>query len=91
MAEPFRIIDEDRATPQPQAKTDLGVDILRLAIGELSKRFVIALSRLFTLLTVASAFLLWWRVLPEPSILQLIGLGMYATFILAANFIVRRQ
>jgi len=93
MAEPFRII-EDEPTPPPQARSDrletVGMQALMLGLGALSKRVVVALQSMFVLLATGSAFVLWWSVLPSPSILQLVGLGMYAAFVLAASVIVRR-
>lgn len=71
-------------------KRDIAADALLLALTALSKRFVDALSRLFSLLTIASAFVLWYSVLPNPSIPQLVGLGLYAGFIFAMHFVVRR-
>jgi hypothetical protein len=62
-----------------------------LALTALSQRTVVALSRLFTLATVASAFWLWLLILPHPDTLQLAGLGMYALFVLAANIIVAKR
>ena len=91
--EPFRVISDD--DPPTPSKTDqvleaAGMQALMLGLGALSKRTVIALQSLFVLLATASAFTLWWAVLPSPSILQLVGLGMYALFCLAASVIVRK-
>jgi len=63
---------------------------LMLGLGALSKRAIIALQSAFVLLATASAFVLWWSVLPSPSVLQLTCLGMYAMFVLAASVIVRK-
>jgi hypothetical protein len=93
MAEPFRIIEDE--PPKRVSRTDstleaVGMQTLLLGLGALSKRAVIALQSLFVLLATASAFVLWWSVLPNPSVLQLTGLGMYALFALAASVIVRK-
>lgn len=91
--EPFRVISDEETEPAPPHQdiaTRIGIEALSLGLAALSKRTLIAISNLFTLLTVASAFALWWRVLPDPSIRQLIGLSIYAVFVLAANFLVRR-
>lgn len=90
MAEPFRVITDEEIETPPSRQEAIGIEALRLGLGALAQRTIVALSRLFTLLTVASAFALWWNVLPSPSVLQLTGLGMYGLFILAANFLVRR-
>jgi len=63
---------------------------LMLGLGALSKRAIIALQSMFVLLATGSAFILWWSVLPSPSVLQLTGLGMYGLFVLAASVIVRK-
>lgn len=65
-------------------------DALVLALTALSQRFIVALASLFTLLTVASAFVLWY-VTPVPDTPQLIKLGLYGLFVLGANWIVRRR
>lgn len=95
MAEPFRVItDEELQKPPTSPPADplhqIGIQTLMLGLSALSKRALDALSRLFTLLTVACAFILWWAVMPNPTVLQLIGLGMFGVFVLAVNVIVRR-
>jgi hypothetical protein len=55
----------------------------------LSQRALAALSSLFTLVTVASAWWLW-KSMPEPTVLQVVSLSIYAVFILAINWIARR-
>lgn len=94
MAEPFRIIGEEDEPKKPskteQAAESAGMQALMLGLGALSKRAIIALQSLFVLLATASAFILWWAVMPNPSVLQLIGLSIYALFVLAASVIVRR-
>lgn len=94
MTKPFQIITDD-AEDQPQpSKTDhvesLGMQALMMGLSALSQRTIVALSRLFVLAATASAFALWWAVLPNPTVLQLVGLGMYGIFVLAASFIARR-
>jgi hypothetical protein len=90
MVEPrrFEVVEDtpDPAVPE-QAQRDLS--LLLLSLKALSQRALVALSSLFTLLTVFSAFWLWWSI-PHPDAYQLVGLGMYAVFVLAANFIVKR-
>ena len=65
-------------------------DAIVLALTALSQRAVVALANLFTLLTVASAFVLWY-VTPEPNTYQLVKLAIYGAFVLGANWIVRRR
>lgn len=90
-AKGFQIVDE---SPEPIPFPDnrdhsAPIAAVTLALKALSQRALVAVSDLFTLLTVFSAFWLWHSI-PEPSIYQLVGLGMYGVFVLAANVIVRK-
>lgn len=76
----------EQSTPAEQA----GMQMLFMGLKALSQRALIALSALFTLLTVGSAFWLFMSI-RDPNTMQLIECGMYALFILAANMIVRRN
>lgn len=64
--------------------------LLFLSLKSLSQRAVVALSSLVDLAMIASAFVLWLNVMSGPTTLQLVGLGMYACFILAALWAKRR-
>jgi hypothetical protein len=90
MAAKFSIVDEEGERPRTSIAEQAGLQALTLGLQALSQRFVVGLSKLFVLLATASAFALWWRVMPDPTVLQLSGLGLYAIFVLAASFIVRR-
>ena len=83
----FRVI-EDEGEPQDSANNAAAAAIA-LALKALSQRAIVAAGALFTLLTCASVFWVWLSV-PNPSVLQLVSLGMYALFILSANWLVRR-
>lgn len=74
---------------EPQG-TQFASDVLMLALKALSQRALTALASLFTLLTVISAFWLALQVAVNPTIYQLIVLGLYLVFIGAINLIVRR-
>ena len=74
---------------QPKGQK-LAIDGLMLALTALNKRFVVALSNLFTAGGLIGAWLLWDSVLPSPSIPQLVGLGEYAVFFLALEYVRRR-
>lgn len=84
----FEVVTDEAPETRP-AESGAATDLLVLALTALSKRFVVALASLFTLLTVASAFWLWHSV-PDPTATQLVGLGMYGLLVLAINVIVRR-
>ena len=81
--DPFPIEKEPRVNK-------IAGDAIVLALTALSQRTVVGLSNLFTLLTVTSAFALWY-VTPDPNTYQLVKLAMYGVFVLGANWIVRRR
>lgn len=78
--------------PSPPAPVDNGVAIAMLTIGlkALSQRALTAATDLFSLLTIASCFWLWWSI-PAPNDRQIISLALYGLLILAINVIVRRK
>jgi hypothetical protein len=95
MAEPkFTVVEDDDPpnppNPKSSALADAGAAALMLGLQTLSKRTLIAIDNLFCLLTVFSAFWLWYKI-PDPTSYQIVALGIYALFVLAANIIVRRQ
>lgn len=73
--------------PEPASPKSLG--LLLLALKTLSQRMIVALAALFSLLTVGSVFWVWMSI-PSPNPFQLISMFMYAMFVLAINWIVRR-
>lgn len=79
----FEVIEENETEPAAVA----GV---MLALRALSQRAIVAAADLFTLLTVFGAWWLWWSV-PDPNAYQITSLSIYALFVLAANWIVRRR
>lgn len=91
MAQPWRpeVIEEpEQVLPTPEPPREL--ELLMLALKTLSQRAIAAIADLFFLATVASAFWLW-AVTPEPNTYQIISLTIYAVFVLAANWLVRRK
>lgn len=80
------------AVPQAQQTAAMGVAIAMMQIGlkTLSQRALTAATDLFTLITCAGAWWLWYLT-PEPTDKQIISLSIYAVFTLAANYIVRRK
>ena len=83
------VVDND--APKQVTQTDpngVAVKLIQMALVALSQRAVVALADLFTLLTVGSAFWLWWSI-PVPNDRQIAALTIYALFVLAANWIVR--
>lgn len=89
MAEPkrqFELVQDE----EPSPSTEVATDLLVLSLKALSKRALIAISNLFCLLTVFSVFVLFYNI-PNPSVLQIVALSIYSSFVLAANAIVRRM
>jgi hypothetical protein len=76
--------------PSKPIGSKIATDAIALALTALSQRAITGLAALFTLLTVASAFVLWY-VTPDPNTFQLIKLALYGAFVLGANWIVRRR
>lgn len=72
--------------PEPQ----LGVDLLALGLKTVSQRFVAALVNLFTLVTMTGTWFLWYKT-PDPNPTQIVSLTIFAGFVLAANWLVRRK
>lgn len=90
--------EEQASQPQPNPQAEaaaaqqaVATQMLFAALGALSKRFVVALSNLFTLLTAASSFYLWLIALPVLDNTKIIGLTIYSLFVLALNIYARRR
>ena len=75
--------------PKP---VDNGVAIAMLTIGlkALSQRALTAATDLFTLITCAGAWWLWYLT-PSPTYQQIVHNSIFALFVLAANWIVRTR
>jgi hypothetical protein len=61
-----------------------------MALSALSKRALVALASVFSLLTAGSAFWLWFLT-PKPDVYQIVSLTIYSVFILALNWLVRTR
>jgi hypothetical protein len=86
----FEVVGGTEAEPKQQDPNAVAIAMITLGIKTLSQRALTAATDLFTLLTVCSAFWLWWSI-PAPNDRQIVALTIYAAFILAANWIVRRK
>lgn len=92
-APPLKLIgiEDDAPTAPKQDKIQaVSIEMLTMALTALSQRFVVALSRLFSLLTGASVFWLAYTTAAVDTF-ALVKIGMYAVFILALNIIVYRR
>jgi hypothetical protein len=80
----------DAAEKKIAAQQAQAARVTLMMISALSNRAVVALSSLFTAGALLSAWVLWRSILPDPSPVQLAGLGGYALFVLAIEYIRRR-
>ena len=65
--------------------------VLLLSLKTLSQRTLVALGNLLTIASVASVWWLFNEALPaNPSVNQLIGLGLYGAFVLAVHRVAGR-
>ena len=85
--QPVEIPDDP---PSESLSTRVAVSALALGLKALSQRALAATRDVFTLLSVGTIFWIW-NDHPDPSVTQIVSLSLYATFILAANVIVRRM
>jgi hypothetical protein len=95
-ARKFQILGEEEITETPPPRTadeatQRNMQLLLLSLRVVSQRALTAASHLFTLLLCGSALLIWWSVLTAPTVLQLVGVGMYAAFVLAIEWIRRTR
>src|SRR5258707_1942739 len=91
----FEVVPDDEPTPERYAhdyeqREPAGVGIMLLALKALSQRALTAITDLFTLITVFGAWWLWYKI-PDPTPNQIVSLSIFAAFVLAANWLVRRK
>lgn len=89
MARQFEVVP-DEPEQQPPEREAPGTGLLLLALKALSQRAVAAIGNLFTLITVFGAWWLWYTT-PDPNSNQIVSLTIFASFILLANWLVRRK
>jgi hypothetical protein len=87
----FQVIGEEPQATPPPVNQAAATNMVLLALRALSQRALTAVTNLFTVALVASAWVLWTRILPDPSELQLIAVGGYALFCLLIESIRRRS
>ena len=82
--------EESQAVASSRPEPQLGVELLALGLKTVSQRFVAALINLFTLVTMAGTWFLWYKT-PDPNPTQIVSLTIFAGFVLVANWLVRRK
>lgn len=82
-------VEEEAPAEKPRSEAAF-TSLLTLSLSALSKRALVAVASLVDLALIASAFVLWLRVIDGPSSLQLAGLAGYSLFILVALWVRRK-
>jgi len=82
--------DSERVIQHPSAPREASVG-LQIVLAALSQKLGAFATAIFTLLTVGSVWWLWLVSPSDPSVKTLVGLGMYALFILALHVIRGKQ
>lgn len=77
--------------PQPDAATRAAMRFWLLSMQNISNRAITGISHLFTAAVIGSGWALWMWTMPNPNTLQLVGLGLYAGFCLAVEWIRRTR
>jgi tRNA A37 threonylcarbamoyltransferase TsaD len=70
------------AAHQPRVAPAIAAGLM-LALKALSQRAVVALAALEHMILASTVFALWLRVIAQPTELQLVGVGLYALFVLS--------
>jgi hypothetical protein len=89
----WEVVSEDGGEPVPESRQDAappGLDLLLLSLKTLSQRTLAAIANLFTLVTMTGTWWLWYKT-PDPNPTQIVSLSIFAAFVLAANWLVRRK
>jgi hypothetical protein len=89
MAKGFQVVEDVELPPTQSVTEQAGLNMLVLGMKTLSQRAAAAVVDSFLLLTVGSAWWLWWST-PDPNPHQIVSLAIYAGFVLAANLIYRK-
>ena len=87
-------LEGDSPPPRPAPAVSAGesrlLSLLAVSLRQWGARAVIAFASLVHLLMLSSAFVVYLQVIAAPTVLQLVGVGMYSMFILVGIFILRR-
>jgi hypothetical protein len=86
----FEVIAGTDTEPRPPEDNKVAIALIMMGIKALSQRALTAVTDLFSLLTVASCFYLWYLT-PKPDAYQIASLTLYGLLTLAINWIVRRK
>lgn len=86
------VAEEPAQSPQQTQKEQAAtVQMLRIALSALSKRFVVAIASLVDFTLITSAFVLWWSIIHEPNTFQIVTASIYSMFILSIIWLRNRK
>jgi hypothetical protein len=89
----FIAVEDNEAptvAPPTQARDDAARKMLITALTALSQRAVTAITNLFSLFLVSLVFVLFGRILDDPTPNRLAGVGGFAVFCLLTDIVRRR-
>jgi hypothetical protein len=86
----WEVVQDEPEADKVEVASGLGIDLLALGLKTVSQRFLAALVNLFTLVTMTGTWFLWYKT-PDPQWNQIVSLTIFAAFVLAANWLVRRK
>ena len=86
----FQVVSETEVPEAPKPDTQPIWNMLVFLHNAITRGVAAGISHLVTILGVFSAWWMWMSVMPNPSTLQLIALGGYATFLLFVEFVRRK-
>lgn len=93
----FELISDDPVPPAaaqpvvpPSDQTIAARQLLFTALRALSARAITAITNLFSLFLVGSVAVLLYRILDDPTLNRLVGVGGYAVFCLLTDIVRRR-
>lgn len=79
------------AIPKQTAEQRVAGQMLLLAFRAMSQKFVVALADLRGLMTVVSVFFLFYVAIDDMTFYKIVGLSIYASFILLINLTWRKR
>ena len=86
----FEVVGGTEVDPKTPVDNSVAIAMLTIGLKALSQRALTAATDLFTLITCAGAWWLWYLT-PSPTYQQIVHNSIFALFVLAANWIVRTR
>ena len=83
----FRVVEDEDQSPAQNA----AAQTILLALTALSQRAIVSLASLYSVLLIGSVWYLFLVTLPNPNVLQLVGLAIYVGCVLAGHVIRRNK